>query len=90
MAYTCTVQEKRTFPVSIGSHIFYVGDMEQDAYSLDKLAPIEYIHLGQLTVDKRVKDVNYTEIPVYTCSTVSQLYQNMIEKLGEYDEFQSL
>lgn len=53
--------------------------MEQDAYSLDKLAPIEYIHLGQLTVDKRVKDVNYTEIPVYTCSTVSQLYQNMIE-----------
>ena len=24
MAYTCTVQEKRTFPVSIGSHIFYV------------------------------------------------------------------
>ncbi len=24
MAYTCTVQEKRTFPVSIGSHVFYV------------------------------------------------------------------
>lgn len=79
---------KYKFNVEVDS--FYVGDMEQDAYSLDKLAPIEYIHLGQLTVDKRVKDVNYTEIPVYTCSTVSQLYQNMIEKLGEYDEFQSL
>ena len=79
---------KNKFNVEVDS--FYVGDMEQDAYSLDKLAPIEYIHLGQLTVDKRVKDVNYTEIPVYTCSTVSQLYQNMIEKLGEYDEFQSL
>ncbi len=24
MAYHCTLQEKRTFPVTIGSHIFYV------------------------------------------------------------------
>lgn len=41
---------KYKFNVEVDS--FYVGDMEQDAYSLDKLAPIEYIHLGQLTVDK--------------------------------------
>lgn len=76
------------FNVEVDS--FYVGNTEQDSYSLDKLAPIEYIHLGQLIVDKRVKEVNYTEIPVFTCSTVSQLYQSMIEKLGEYDDFQSL
>ena len=79
---------KYKFNVEVDS--FYVGNAEQDAYSLDKLTPIEYIHLGQLVVDKRVKDVDYTEIPIYTCSTISQLYKNMIERLGEYDDFQSL
>ncbi|MDE7423850.1 MAG: TIGR04066 family peptide maturation system protein [Lachnospiraceae bacterium] len=79
---------KYKFNVEVDS--FYVGNTEQDAYSLDKLTPIEYIHLGQLVVDKRVKEVDYAEIPVYTCSNVSQLYQSMIEKLGEYDDFQSL
>lgn len=83
----CNVM-KYKFNVEVDS--FYMSSTEQDAYSLDKVTPVEYISLSQAVVDQKVTELDYSEIPLYTVNTVNELYNNMINTLGEYNDFEAL
>ncbi len=79
---------KYKFNVEVDS--FYMSSTEQDAYSLDKINPVEYILLNQAIVVQKVVELDYSEVPLYTDSTKDGLYGNMINKLGGYSDFQAL
>lgn len=69
---------------------FYVSDTEQDAYSLNKITPVEYVQLESSVVQRVVEGIEYKDISIYHAKTIEALYRGMIDKLGEYSDCQVL
>ena len=69
---------------------FYVSDTEQDAYSLNKITPVEYIQLEPSVAQRVIEGIEYKDIPIYHAKTIEALYRGMIDKLGEYSDCQVL
>lgn len=69
---------------------FYISEVAQDAYSLNKISPVEYIYLGNKKVEDKVNKLQCRNINIYSQGTLKSLYEDMITKLSEYGEYQAL
>lgn len=67
--------------------IFYMSNVEQDMYTLDKMMPVEYlVHGDEKQVSKRAGELSKETLPVFSRATQNELYKYLINRLSEYDE----
>lgn len=69
---------------------FNVSNIEQDAFSMGSILPIEYVMWENEKLKDKIKEIKVDEFPLYNRMTYESMYQYMIEQLNGYDELKEI
>lgn len=88
--YLEELEKLMKYKFSVEVDCFNVSNIEQDAFSMGSILPIEYVMWENKELKDKIEEIEAGEFPLFNRMTYESMYQYMIEQLNGYDELKEI
>lgn len=88
--YLQEIRKLAEYKFNAETDVFYLSNVEQDIFSLDKITPVGYIVHDDSEVSERARTIQTDKNLIFCREDQAALYDYIIEKLSGYEEMETL